>query len=192
MPCNGGCITLCVCTCYTDDDFGNPEAELPCICGHRTHTTFLGGERGHEEKYCQTACPDHCQLVECLQYETCGTKLPAWDLLNNDNLCGTCGQFECEQYKHCGETRGRLYLEIHGGMCLTCASIKYEGKITFTDVKEECPVCYEEKYMLRLACNHAICYKCLITMYERNECSRVSTPAEERTKCPLCRNTISA
>ena len=189
MSCNGNCIRICICTCYQDDDFGNPEAELPCICGHRTHATFRGGE-DDENVYCQSVCPENCQLVECLQYATCGTKLPAWDLIQNNNLCGTCGQFECEQYRHCGETISLLYLEIHGGMCLTCASIKHGGNITFTDVKEECPVCYEEKYMLRLSCNHMICYKCLIAMYERNECSRAFTPTEERTKCPLCRNTV--
>jgi len=115
-----------------------------------------------EDTYEHTACSHACELVECKNYKHCGKKNPKW------------------------------VLTIHKEMCPGCACMEYDGKTTFTDTKQECPVCYDEKYMMKLRCNHLLCLICLNGMYARNENIRESTPVAERTKCPMCRNTIDA
>jgi len=101
-----------------------------------------------------------------------------------------CELIECKNYKHCGKKRPELFIRIHGGMDYNCASMTYDGKITFTDTHQECPVCYDEKYMIKLPCEHLLCLTCLYGMYGHNENLRVTTPVAERTKCPLCRTMI--
>ena len=75
-------------------------------------------------------------------------------------------------------------------MCMNCAAQEYDRTIKFTDIKQDCPVCLDEKYMMQLSCNHYICLFCLYGMFERNENIKEFTPISERTKCPLCRDII--
>lgn len=101
-----------------------------------------------------------------------------------------CQLLECKNYKHCNQKRPKWIWEIHNKMCVNCAVQEYDGTIQFTDIKQECPVCYDEKYMMKLSCKHYICLYCLYGMFERNENIREITPIAERTKCPICRDII--
>jgi len=101
-----------------------------------------------------------------------------------------CELLECKNYKHCGEKRPKWVLDIHNNMCVNCAAAEYDDTVIFTDIKQDCPVCYEEKYMIQLPCKHTICLMCLYGMFAHNENTKGFTPISERTRCPLCRDTI--
>ena len=101
-----------------------------------------------------------------------------------------CVLIECKNYKHCGQKRPKWLLEFHKQMCINCAAAEHSKTIVFTDIQQECPVCYEEKYMIQLPCKHLICLMCLYAMFARNENTRDYTNVSERTTCPFCRGQI--
>ncbi len=116
------------------------------------------------DSYEQASCSHGCELIECKYYKHCGKKLPKW------------------------------VHTLHREMCPNCAAMVYDGKTKFTEIKQDCPVCYDEKYMMKLPCNYLLCLTCLYSMYDRNEniIEIENIPVAQRTKCPLCRNTIHA
>ncbi len=67
-------------------------------------------------------------------------------------------------------------------MCIDCAIML--GKITFLDVKDDCPICMENKDMIQISCEkHNLCIECWTKMSE----------TENRPiplSCPICRENI--
>ena len=60
------------------------------------------------------------------------------------------------------------------------------GKHEYSNIIEECPICYTDKEMLILKCKHKICNYCWYRITDiayNNYNERYFTP-----KCPICRN----
>lgn len=90
-----------------------------------------------------------------------------------------CELKPCHNYRLCGQKRPAWILDCDNGMCLDCAM--FLGKLTFLDVKAECPICSEEKYMVGIHCKkHNVCLDCWL------DWSLETTPLT----CPMCRKSI--
>lgn len=81
----GDCIQQCVCGCYDKNDI---LSEI-CTCGHRNHTTLIGGDSVFEI-YCKKDCPHNCNLVECHNYKLCRKKRPQKILDSHNGMCMDC------------------------------------------------------------------------------------------------------
>ena len=57
-----------------------------------------------------------------------------------------CVLIECKNYKHCGGKCPQWYLDCHRGQNVNCDMNPFD----FLDEKEECPVCYDEKYITKV------------------------------------------
>jgi hypothetical protein len=93
-----------------------------------------------------------------------------------------CKLIECHNFKLCGKKYPQRVLNCHNGMCIDCAIML--GKITFLDVKDDCPICMENKDMIQISCEkHNLCIECWTKMSE----------TENRPiplSCPICRENI--
>lgn len=98
----------------------------------------------------------------------------------------TCVLIECKHYKHCGGKYPEWYLDCHRGKDVNCDMIPFD----FLDEKDECPVCYDEKYMVKMKCNHTVCLQCLYAIYKTTDDTNELTNMNDTSKCPLCRAEI--
>ena len=99
------------------------------------------------------------------------------DIYCKEDCSYNCKLIECHNFRLCGQKRPQQELNWHNDMCMNCAiSI---GKIKFLDIKEDCPVCFENKDMIQVTCEkHNFCIDC----WKKVEgCPR---------SCPLCRENI--
>jgi hypothetical protein len=93
-----------------------------------------------------------------------------------------CTLVECHNFKLCRKKLPLQILHCYNDMCSTCAVML--GKLTFLDVKDECPICLENKDMVLISCKkHKVCI----------ECWKTASETENRPiplTCPLCRESI--
>jgi hypothetical protein len=93
-----------------------------------------------------------------------------------------CRLFECHNFPMCNQKRPFIELWVHNGMCAKCAVLY--GRILFTEIREECMLCFEQKQMIVISCEkHMFCLTCWKTYCETE---RESYP----TTCPVCRESI--
>ena len=103
------------------------------------------------------------------------------DIYCRDECPYKCELIPCHNYKLCQKKLPQCQLDINNGMCLDCA-VSF-GKIKFLDIKDECPICMENKNMIQISCEkHNLCLDCW------KEISKTSKYGP--TTCPLCRESI--
>ena len=93
---------------------------------------------------------------------------------------------QCNHFVHCGQMRPEWVWNIHRQMCMTCAVWKYSG-IQLIDEKTECPICYTEKPVLKLKCNHVLCMECLHNICDA---TNYNSNCERDITCPMCRKNV--
>jgi len=95
-----------------------------------------------------------------------------------------CQLVECHNFRLCGKKYPQEILFVHNGMCSDCAIMI--GKITFLDIQDECPICFETKDMIQVSCGkHKFCI----------DCWKQTSETENRPcplTCPMCRESIWA
>lgn len=126
---------------------------------------------------CNGECLNQCQC-ECYNEETdedyevcvCGHR-------EHNGYCPSdcCSPVECRNYQYCHTKLPKYITFIHNGMCANCDAML--GRHRITNEVDECCVCYENKRMIVLECNHKLCNDCLYQM------SHISN-----NRCPMCRN----
>lgn len=87
-----------------------------------------------------------------------------------------CELTKCNNYFMCSNEIPEYVYKRNNNLCDGCY-IQF-GKLENIEKIEECCVCLNEKYMIKLECNHSICSECLEKWFCINDC---------RT-CPLCRH----
>jgi len=131
-------------------------------------------------------------LGECLIQCECECYNEKTDEFDEVCICGhrehagycptnCCVPVECRNYKYCGTKQPQQVSYCHNGMCMNCAV--QMGKHTYTNIIEECCVCFEDKIMLILKCNHKVCNDCWFNITNNNFGNNNHKPC-----CPLCRN----
>lgn len=91
-----------------------------------------------------------------------------------------CQLSECHNFKLCGNKRPKWVLNCNNDMCLDCAGMI--GKIKFLHIKDDCPICMENKDMIEVSCEkHNVCIDCW---------KQMSATQHPPLKCPLCRRSI--
>jgi hypothetical protein len=113
---------------------------------------------------------------------TCGHREHA-GMCKPDNPCpNNCEPLLCpNDAKHDtdkGKTFPQWYLYCNGGNCQHCAQ-QWGFEFKQSDEIAECPVCYEDKQMTILRCNHKLCWDCWTIICNSNKTLLAS--------CPLCR-----
>lgn len=104
-----------------------------------------------------------------------------FDIYCKETCDFNCQLVQCHNFKMCNKKRPQWLLFTHGGMCVDCA-VNY-GKIKFLDVKDDCPICMENKDMIEISCGkHCVCIDCWKQLSESQTCIPM--------KCPLCRESI--
>jgi len=128
----------------------------------------------------------HCQGDgECLKQ--CYCECYNEDIDKYDEIC-TCGHRDhggycpstCCSLVECGgckEKHPKCYLDMHNGVCVPCDMSM--GRRSMTDIVEDCCVCFENKQMLSLKCNHKVCHDCWY---------QITKGSHSGGSCPLCRN----
>ena len=114
-----------------------------------------------------------------------------------DPTCG-CVLQGCKYYKHCGERCPQWVLDGYGGCDINCGmgNTMFHAQ-EFLDVIEECPICYDEKFMIAFGCKHKLCFECMWGVYSKqmdnNEHNILHETGVETgdVLCPLCRDVIS-
>ena len=93
-----------------------------------------------------------------------------------------CQLIECYNFRLCGKKYPQQILDCHNGMCIGCSIMI--GKVKFLDVKDDCPICMENKDMIQISCGkHTLCIDCWKQMAEKHDGPIPLT-------CPLCRESI--
>lgn len=133
-------------------------------------------------------CDDNCR----------GACIEQGDDVNDYIYNGTCRLQNCKNYPFCKEQRPQQILDVHGDFCLGCAMImRYKQEA----IINECPICQEEKILIKLKCGHLICRKCWYNIcktadenieeneYHDEEGSYIEYEFNDLCyhKCPLCR-----
>jgi hypothetical protein len=96
------------------------------------------------------------------------------------SLC--CNPIECRNYKYCNQKLPKWILNCFSGLCSDCAINLGAHKLTNTI--DNCPVCFENKSMIKLKCKHLVCNDCwYIIANKKNE-----DYTQALATCPLCRN----
>jgi hypothetical protein len=89
---------------------------------------------------------------------------------------------ECHNFSYCQNKAEDWLIDQRGGTCSQCWM--YFGQINNTNESKECTICNEIKNIIKLSCNHEMCFDCWKTI------------AEDHTKlptcCPYCRKQIGA
>ena len=156
--CNGrgSCIQQCYCSCYDNSDSNDSTDDVI----ESPPEVCVCGHSNHTKLIGGTSETEiYCQK-ECSHH---------------------CQLVECHNFKLCGKKRPQQVLDAHNDMCVDCAIMI--GKIIFMDDKDDCPVCMENKEIIKLTCNHTICLDCWKQMSE--------TPDRPiPLSCPLCRKSI--
>lgn len=92
-----------------------------------------------------------------------------------------CELVECHNYRMCGQKRPQWLLKCDNGMCKDCAIMI--GKIKFLDLKDDCPICFNNKDMIEISCGkHNICLECWKEWAEKS--------TQIPLTCHFCRNPI--
>jgi hypothetical protein len=113
-------------------------------------------------------CPFNCMLKKCRFYNHCNKKAPQWILNTHDKQDINCGM---------GNTM-------------------FDNQ-TFLQIKAECPVCYDNKYMIQFGCRHTLCFECMWAVYDSqmqaNQTHILQDQFDKQSNvvCPLCRDTLS-
>lgn len=102
------------------------------------------------------------------------------DIYCKEACSHNCELVKCHNYKICARELPQWVLDCHNGMCPDCAVTI--GKVTFLDVKEDCPICLLNKDIVAISCKHKVCLDCWINWSE--------TSTQAPLTCPLCRNPI--
>jgi len=89
---------------------------------------------------------------------------------------------ECHNYSFCNTKDKDFLIEQYGGTCDNCW--KYFGHINNINENKECNICNEAKNIIKLQCNHEMCYDCWKKIADDHH----NVP----TKCPFCRKQIGA
>ena len=130
---------------------------------------------------CSCECYDEIDETTDKIHEvcTCGHREHNGNCPNN--CLHNCQVVECHNYRMCKQKRPQRILWCHNGMCIDCAvSI---GKIKFLDIKDDCPICMENKEVVEITCRkHNICLEC----WKEWSISSKQAPLT----CPLCRESI--
>lgn len=136
--------------------------------------------RGDCIKQCSCDCYDEESNIpseDC----SCGHR-------NHSGYCNTecrhkCELIECHNYRICGEKRPQYILDCHNGMCIDCMLLI--GKINFLNEKDDCPICTDNKDMIKISCGkHKVCLDCW------KQWSQENSNKESPLTCPLCRESI--
>lgn len=84
-------------------------------------------------------------------------------------------------------------LDEYGGNDIWCAmgNTMFHKKV-FLEIIDQCPVCYEDKYMVEFGCKHNLCFECMWSIYtnQQKQNERISF-LQSDVLCPLCRDPIS-
>lgn len=106
---------------------------------------------------------------------------------DSDFYCQTeclykCKLIECYNFRFCGKKMPQMLLDCHNEMCPMCAI--YIGKIKFLDIKEDCPICMDNKDIIQLSCDgkHKLCIDCWKKIAEMD--------GPNSSTCPICREAI--
>jgi len=93
-----------------------------------------------------------------------------------------CEIKECHNFTYCQTKEKDWVIEQHGGTCSHCWM--YFGQINNTNESKECTICNEIKNIIKLSCNHEMCFDC----WKKIADDHTKLP----TSCPYCRKQIGA
>lgn len=146
---------------------GQGDCLHQCIC-----ECFDADNEDVPSEICICGHRDHPKLIGGTDY---------YDSYYKSDCPYNCQLVRCHNYRLCGQTRPKWLLNCDGGMCKDCA-LKI-GKIKFLDVKDDCPICLNNKDIIQVCCGkHNICIDCW------KEWSRTSKQIP--LTCPICRDHI--
>jgi hypothetical protein len=125
-----------------------------------------------EEGYCYYQC-----CCDCKGKCDCEHKTHIYGYCPTD----CCELVKCRNYSLCLCKSPQWFLTCHGGLCYDCAC--QMGPHEMTNLVDKCPVCLNEKIMIKLQCAHTICNSCWVenTLDDENWSN----------KCPICRSVNS-
>lgn len=103
-------------------------------------------------RYCKVKCKYNCQLINCKNINYCESSMPKW-------------LFDIRQHGKNGTCNGCLIFDI-----------------SYTNMKDNCVICSNNKYLIKTKCNHEFCNDCLLNIG--------LTQQNEITPCPICRKNI--
>ena len=89
-----------------------------------------------------------------------------------------CVPVECRNFPQCNTRVPKWLAFLKNGTCINCDM--QMGRRTITSQVEDCCVCFENKIMLSLKCNHKICNECWYNVAIEG--------GGNKSLCPLCRN----
>ena len=162
---DGSCFIQCRCDCFADCE---------CECNSNTDCTKEFDNNGEEVGCDGTCCNcthiDNCEWINGI-HKDCTFD---WCLAPT-NCQYNCEFQECNNYPICKKKAAQWYLNCHQGCCGPNCCIQY-GPLTFSEEDVECCICFENKKLVKLICNHAFCFDCITTLHENT--------------CPLCRSEI--
>ena len=88
-----------------------------------------------------------------------------------------CVLKDCKNFIYCKEEYPEYLL--YKNQCNNCDAFK----VTFTNKKDNCFICFEDKYLIETECKHTFCMGCLININaDKNDV--YDNP------CPVCRKNI--
>lgn len=164
---DGSCLIQCCCHCY----------DCECECNDDCTKEFddNGEIWGCDGKCCNCKHNDDCEWVngihkDCKFLDIC---------LVPTNCQYKCKPQKCINYIICNKKSPQWVLDCHNGCCGANCDIQY-GPLTFLEEEDECCICFEDKKMIKLLCNHKFCLDCIIKHCDNSGMS----------KCPLCRNIL--
>lgn len=109
-----------------------------------------------------------------------------------------CTLKKCSIYNHCKQMCPQWVLDTYGGSDINCAmgNTMFHSH-EFLNVVDQCPVCYDDKYMIAFGCKHHLCFDCMWTIYQNQLAKNTKSMfdaahyEEGDVLCPLCRDPIS-
>lgn len=125
---------------------------------------------------CLIQCECECYNEEKDEYKyvcVCGHR-------DHEGYCPTncCSPVQCRNYKLCNKKIPNWIVLCHNGMDINCAI--QMGPHKFTTIIEDCCVCFDNKVMIILKCNHKVCNDCWFNITKGF--------GIRKHVCPLCRN----
>ena len=90
-----------------------------------------------------------------------------------------CKLQKCNNYNLCNNKASQFCIESTLGFCSVYCDMQY-GRLIFLEDIKECAICFENKNMVKLLCNHEFCKDCIKTICLDDYIN----------KCPLCRNIL--
>jgi len=124
-------------------------------------------------------CINNCECY-CKNICTCGHYEHNGYCLSKE--C-SCVLQECRNIKFCKTKMPQWILDCHNGLCDKC--LVQMGNHIKTNIVQECPICFEDKRMIKLQCNHFLCNECWYSI-TKEVLSKENI--EEYVECPICRS----